>query len=497
MCTSERSGKPTATEPAGGGNGEADNPGRRTFLAGAGLLAGAAGSALLPACASAPVPQAGTPGARLLLRGGTVLSMDAAVGDFDRADVLIEGDRIAAVGPTLAAADAQVIDATGMIVMPGFIDSHRHIWQGQLRNILPDGTLGDYLKSINTAARDIYRPEDVHVGGLLSAWGALNAGITTLLDWSHVSSTPEHTEAAIRGLRDAGIRGVYAFGGGTPGPGMRHPEDLRRLRAQHFNSADQLLTLALAAGLNPAHWRVARDVGAPITVHANGAGQLLPLAAQKALGPDLTYIHCCRLTDLEWSLIADTGGGISMSAPVEMEMGHGVTPVQKVLDLKLPASLSNDVETSVGSDFFTQMRTVFLLQRMLAFQRQQAGDKAAPAPMSARQVLQMATIGGARVNRLEARTGSLTPGKQADVILLDATRVNVMPLNNAWGAVVQAMDTSNVDTVFVAGRARKWKGQLVGVDLASLRRQAEASRDRIVAAAGWPRTALGGYARGH
>lgn len=470
---------------------------RRGFLARAGLLAGAAGSALLPACATDAVPRGGEPGRRVLLRGGVVLSMDPTVGDFDRADVLIDGSRIAAVGPDLGVADAEVVDAAGMIVLPGFIDSHRHIWQGQLRNILPDGTLGDYLKSINTAARNLYRPEDVYAGDLLSAWGALNAGITTLLDWSHVSNTPEHSEAAIRGLRDSGIRAVYAFGGGAPGPGMKHPDDLRRLRARHFNSADQLLTLALAAGLNPAHWRVAREVGAPITVHANGAGQLVPLAAQKALGPDLTYIHCCLLTDPEWQLIADTGGAISMSAAVEMEMGHGVPPVQKVLDYKLPASLSNDVETSVCSDFFSQMRTVFMLQRMLAFNRQRTGEKAAPAPMTARQVLQMATIGGARVNRLDRRTGSLTPGKDADVVLLDATRVNVMPLNNAWGAVVQGMDTSNVDTVFVAGRARKWKGRLVGVDLTALRRLAEASRDHIVAAAGWPRTTLGGYAPGH
>lgn len=469
---------------------------RRSFLKRAGAVLGSAGSLALAGCGGIPAGT-GTQGRQVLVRGGIVLSMDPAVGDFDAADVLIDGNRIAAVGPGLTAAGAEVIEARGMVVLPGFIDSHRHLWQGQLRNLLPDGTLGEYLKSVNTTARNLYRPEDVYLGNLLGAWGALNAGITTLLDWSHVSNTPDHTEAAIKGLRDAGIRAVYAFGGGAPGPALRHPDDIRRLRATHFNTGDQLMTLALAAGLNPAHWRVAREVGAPITVHANGRGQLLPLAKQNALGPDLTYIHGCLLTDAEWALVADTGGAVSMSAPVEMAMGHGVPPIQKVLDLKLAASLSNDVETSAGSDLFTQMRAVFMLQRMQAFSRRRAEERDAPAPMTARQVLQMATIGGARVNRLERRTGSLTPGKAADVILLDATRANVMPLNNAWGAVVQGMDTSNVDTVFVDGQVRKWKGALVGADIDSLRRQAEASRDRIVAAAGWPRTALGGYAPGH
>jgi cytosine/adenosine deaminase-related metal-dependent hydrolase len=411
-------------QPAAEGNRRLE---RRGFLMRAGIVPGLAAGLALTGCAAMQPPRVG-PGRPVLIRGGTVLSMDPAVGDFDQGDVLIDGDRIAAVGPSLAATGAETVEASGMIVMPGFIDSHRHLWQGQLRNLLPDGTLAEYLKSVNTTARNLYRPEDVYLGNLLGAWGAINAGITTLLDWSHVSSTPEHTEAAIRGLRDTGIRAVYAFGGGAPGPAMRHPDDLRRLRATHFNSDDQRLTLALATGLNPAHWRLARDVGAPITVHANGRGQLLPLAEQKALGPDLTYIHCCLLTDAEWQRVADSGGTVSMSAPVEMGMGHGVPPVQQVLDRRIPASLSNDVETSTCSDFFTQMRTVFMLQRMQAFSRQRAGERDAPAPMTVRQVLQIATIGGARVTRLERRAGSLTPGKALQDVKLSLLRAGGIKL---------------------------------------------------------------------
>lgn len=474
---------------------------RREFLAAAGLAAGALGGAGLPGCAATGeargAPPAGQPGQRVLIKDGVVLTMDPKLGDFERADVLIEGSRIAAVGPGLQASGATQIDGSGMIVMPGFIDSHRHIWQGPLRNIFPNGTLGQYFKSIGTTARAAYRPEDVYAGDLVSAWSAMNAGVTTLLDWSHISNTPGHSDAAIRALKESGIRAVYAYGLGAKGPGYAFPQDIRRIRKEHFSSGDQLVTLALATAFDPNHWRLAREVGVPITLHANGTNDLLPLAAAKLMGPDVTYIHCCRLSEQEWKLIADSGGTISIAAPVEMQMGHGIPPIQQTLDRKLPVSLSNDVETSVGSDLFTQMRTVFVLQRMQLLARERAGEKSLPSLMTVKQCVEIATIGGAKVNQLERRTGSLTPGKQADIVLLAANRVNVMPLNNAYAAVVQAMDTSNVDTVFVAGAIRKWKGQLVGVDLEKLQATVERSRDHLVAAAKWPRTVLGGYAPGH
>jgi 5-methylthioadenosine/S-adenosylhomocysteine deaminase len=469
---------------------------RREFLGSgaAGLVVSAAAGAALAGCATA-APPGGAPGQRVLIKNGVVLTMDPKLGDFDRADVLIEGAKIAAVGPNLTAT-ATEIDASGMIVMPGFVDTHRHIWQGQLRNILPNGRLDpDYFRDIGGTARRLYRPEDVYAGDLLSAWGALNAGITTLLDWSHISNTPEHSDAAIQGLRDAGIRAVYAFGTGAPGPKNQFPGDAKRLRRQHFASADQLLTLALAAGLDPKHWEAGREVGAPITVHVNGTRTLLPFA--RLMGPDVTYIHCCNLAPEEWKLIADTGGGVSIAGPVEMEMGHGVPPFQQTLDHKIALSLSNDVETEVPSEFFTQMRTAFLLQRMLIFQRERAGEKDAPPLMTVKQAVEIGTMGGARVNHLDKKVGSLTPGKEADVILLRADTVNVMPLNHAYGAIVLGMDTSNVDTVFVAGQARKWKGALVGADVARLRRLAEQSRDWLLAQAQWPKTVLGGYLPGH
>ena len=431
---------------------------------------------------------------RVLLKGGTVITMDPEVGDFETADVLIDGSRIVEVGPDLEAS-GEVIDATNMIVMPGFVDTHRHMWQGQLRNILPNGLLSDYGRDITGVARGVFRPQDAHIGDLVIALGAINAGVTTVLDWSHIGNSPEHTDAAIEGLRESGIRGVYAYGGGAAGPLNAFPEDIRRLRAEEFSSDDQLLTLAMAAGANPADWSVARELGAPITLHVNGSGQLLPLAEE--MGPDVTYIHATNLLEEEWQLLADTGGHISIAAPIEMEMGHGIPPVQQALDHGIRPSLSTDVETEMSGDFFTQMRTVFTLQRMQAIARQRAGEADPPSLVTVHDVMEFATIQGARDNGLEGKTGSLPPGKAADLIMLRMDAINVVPVNNAYGAVVLGMDTSNVDTVLIGGQVKKWQGELVGVDLDRVRRLAGESRDFVVSEAGWPQTLFGGYLPGH
>lgn len=222
-------------------------------------------------------------------------------------------------------------------------------------------------------------------------------GVTSILDGSHIGNSPEHTDAAIQGLRESGIRAVYAFGGGTPGPGDRFPGDIRRLRREHFSSADQLPTLAMAAGTNPGDWTIARAVGAPISIHVVGS---LGLATREVMGPDVTCIHCTGLPVGAWEAIASSGGHVSIAGPIEMRMNHGVPPVQQAL------------------------------------QRQRAGDVDAPALLSVRDVIEFATLRGAMANRLDARTGSLTPGKQADVIMLRADEVNVLPLNNAYGSVV-------------------------------------------------------------
>jgi cytosine/adenosine deaminase-related metal-dependent hydrolase len=427
------------------------------------------------------LPQTSSNGSSILLKGGRVLSLDPAIGDFAKADVLIRGTKIVSVQPNISAS-AKVIDASNMVVMPGFVDTHRHAWEAPLRNILPNGLLTDYTRDITGTARAAYRPEDAYIGDLVTALGAINAGVTTMLDWSHIGNTPEHTDAAIRGLKESGIRGVYAFGGGTPGPRNQFPQDIRRLRKQYFSSEDQLLTLAMAAGLNTSDWAVAREVGAAITAHVNGANQLVPIA--DSVKSDVTCVHANNLTEAEWQIVAKAGAHISIACPIEMEMGHGVPAIQPALDHGIKPSLSLDVETEMPGDFFTQMRAVFTLQRMQRLARERTGEKNLPPLLTVREIVEFATVQGAKDNRLDRKVGTLIPGKEADIIMLRTDQINVMPVNNPYGAVVLGMDTSNVDTVFIAGKQMKSQGKLVGIDMARITRLLNQSRDYLVSKTG-------------
>jgi 5-methylthioadenosine/S-adenosylhomocysteine deaminase len=437
---------------------------------------------------------------RLLLRGGHVLTMDPALGDLPKGDVLIDGDAIATVAPQIDA-DAEVLDASGKIVIPGFVDTHRHTWEAAIRGCAPNATLDDYFVEVLDTFAPVYRPEDVYASNLAGALECLNAGITTLVDWSHINNTPEHPDAAIRGLQEAGIRAQYAYGSANTSLADYWYEskiaipadDVRRVRETYFSSDDGLLTMALATrgpgfcidDVVRAEWGLARELGIPITVHvgmgrvAGRFGMINLLNGLGLLGPDTTYIHCCYFSDEEWQLVADSGGTVSIAPQVEVQMGHGWPPVMKSIEYGLRPSLSIDVVTTVPGDMFTQMRCAFGCERVRMLAVAWEANVDAPANMlTARDMLQMATVNGAQVAGLEARTGSLTPGKQADVVVIDATALNVAPLIDPYAAVTLCADVSNVDTVIVGGNVRKRDGRLVA-DVAQARRLVEAARDHL------------------
>jgi len=443
---------------------------------------------------------------RTLLQNGCVITVDKELGNFRRADVLIEGTKIAAIGPDLGAADAEVIDASNMIVMPGFIDTHRHLWEGILRNISADGILANYFPDVLGVCAPVYRPEDAYAGDLIGTLGAIDAGVTTILDWSHIQNTPDHADAVIRALQETGIRAVFAYGNpNTSLPdwwynsSLNHPEDIRRLRTQYFSSDDQLLTLALAPRgpefttmeVVRHDWALAREVGAPITVHVGVSvygfsGGIKNMHAEGLLGPDTTYIHCSTLSDDELRFIVDTGGTFSIATAVEMQMQHGMPPLDRILRLGARPSLSVDVETNVSGDMFGQMRSALQCQRAQVNQRAlYGGSFEGENLVTVKDVLEFATIDGARTVGLAHKTGSLTPGKEADIIMLRTDLLNVFPVNDPVGAVVTGADTSNVDSVFIAGRAMKRNGQLLNVDLDRARRLAIESRDYVVAKSGF------------
>jgi cytosine/adenosine deaminase-related metal-dependent hydrolase len=439
---------------------------------------------------------------KTLLKNGIVLTLDKKVGNFHQADVLIEGTKIAAVGPNLNAEGAEMIDASDMIVMPGFVDTHRHIWEGILRNIATDVPLegeAGYRSSILNTLAPAYRPEDAYVGNLVGLYGAIDAGITTILDWSHIQATREHGDAVIKALQESGMRAVFAYGY----PSWKTPDEnqdkwIREIVKQYFSSKDQLLTFALAPqgpeftsfDVAKAQWQLARELGARITVHvgvgtAGKLGKLAEMGKAGLLKDDTTYIHCTTLSDDEIKMIVDTGGTISLASSVEMMMGHGMPPIQRFLNLGLHPSLSVDVETNVPNDMFTQMRSVNSLQHALIFDKKLAGKRNLPAFMNSRDIIECATIEGARANGLAHKTGTLTPGKEADLIMLRTDRPNILPVNDPISAVTWGMDTSNVDSVFVAGKALKRNGKLLNVDLDDLRMKAYRSRDYVVAQSGF------------
>jgi len=439
-----------------------------------------------------------------LIKNGCVLTLDKSVGNFHQADVLIDGTKISAVGPNLSAADAdaEAIDASNMIVMPGFVDTHRHVWEGILRNIGTDFPLeGDagYLNVVLNKLAPAYRPEDAYVGNLVGLYGAIDAGITTILDWSHIQATREHTDAVIKALQESGMRAVFAYGYPWWKSPDEHQEDwVREIARECFSSRDQLLTFALAA-LGPEftsfeatkrQWELARELDARITVHvgvgsAGKAGKLGEMGKAGLLKNDTTYVHCTTLSDDEIKMIVDTGGTVSLSSTAEMTMGYGMPPIQRFLNHGLRPSLSVDAETNMPNDMFTQMRSLNSLQHALIFDRKLAGKRNLPPFMNSRDVIECATIEGARATGLAHKTGTLTPGKEADLIMLRTDRPNILPVNDPISAVVWGMDTSNVDSVFVAGNALKRNGKLLNVDLDHLRRRAYESRDYVIARSGF------------
>jgi cytosine/adenosine deaminase-related metal-dependent hydrolase len=440
---------------------------------------------------------------KILIRGGQVLTMDPATGNLPRGDVLIENDRIVGVAPNIDA-DAEVVDANGFIVIPGFIDTHRHTWESAIRGCAPNATLDDYFVEVLDTFAPLYRPEDVYASNLAGSLECLNAGITTLVDWSHINNSPAHPDAAIRALKDTGIRAQYAYGSANTSlaaywfestiavPG----DDVRRIRDTYFSSDDGLLTMGLATRgpgfckeeVVRAEWGLARELGIPITVHvgmgrlAGRFGMVTMLNDMGLLGPDTTYIHCCYFSEDEWRLVADTGGTISLAPQVEVQMGHGWPPVVKALEYGLRPSLSVDVVTTVPGDMFTQIRSAFGAERARVNAVFWERNVPAEGLLTAQQMLEMATINGAHVAGLESRTGSLTVGKKADVVLVDARPLNMAPVIDPVAAVTLCADVSNVDTVIVDGVVRKRDGKLLA-DVNSARRLVEESRDHLVEAA--------------
>ena len=442
----------------------------------------------------------GRAGRRILIRGATVLTVDPALGDFACADVLVEGSKIAAVGPDLDATGAEVVDARGMIVTPGFVDTHHHQFETALRSFLADAILindgkphgvFNYYEYVLLNFSKVYTPEDVYISELVGSLSQLDHGVTTVMDVSQIHNSPEHTDAAVKALVDGGRRSVLGYFEGS-GDRCQYPADAARVRAQYFSSSDQLTSMVMGGEIYiPGYedlWRVGRELDLQIALHVVGTFGMAPtfddLARAGMFGPDNIFIHMTGMSDLAWKAAADAGSHISLSVPIEMTMRHGEPPINKALSLGMQPSLSTDVECTMTADFFTQMRSAMTLQRMVVNEAALRGEADLPPLLSSHDILRLATLEGAKGLRLDRKVGSITPGKEADLLLLDAGAINVAPLNHAAGAVVTLMDRANVEAVMVVGRFRKWDGRLLDVDWPKLRGELETSRDGLFERAG-------------
>ncbi len=429
---------------------------------------------------------------RILLKGGTIVSMDPKVGDLAKGDVLIEGKKIAAIAPELNAAGAQVIDAHDTIIVPGLVDCHRHSWEAPLRRINPNSpTLADYSNATHLSFAKAYRPQDHYAANYLTAVGCIDVGITCVIDNSHNSRSANHSDAAVEALFDGGIRAVHASGAPSAGDWDKQwPQDLERLQKKYFSSNDQLVTLRMFSGPNRENWALARKLGLRITTEFQGAQQaalLDPLAEDKLVGPDNTFNHCGALPEKTWQIFVDTGANINVCprSDAQYALGEGICALQHAWDHGIKPGLSVDNETSYSSDMFMEMRVAFYLQRAVAQNCKFMGDQNPPKPLMVKDVLYCATMGGAHCAGLDDKIGSLTPGKEADLLMIRADDINLYPSNNAVGTVVQAAERSNVDTVIIGGRVRKYKGKVMGVDMKRLKTMVEESRTHLFTAIGY------------
>lgn len=386
----------------------------------------------------------------ILLRNGHVIPGDGSP-ELPGTDVLIEGGVITAIGKDLPQPADTRIDASGMVVMPGLVDAHRHVWQAPLRGTGADMTLPDYFRVVLGRALSAYRPEDARLAALLGAAEALEAGITSVFDWNNTTLTLEHTEAALDGYAASGLRAVV---------GHTVPDDEADLK--RLATRDGMITGGLAIlGPQFGSWEdgvreiaIARELGLPVSMHANGGPESPFPRMHEAglLGPDLNLVHMNAMTPEEARMLADAGVAVTVTPIVEATMGHGTSAFGTFLDAGGHAALGTDVVVNAPADLFEPMRDTLRFERMRS-----------RTMYPAAQLLSNATLHGARSIGLGSETGSLTVGKKADIILLDG-------LSHPSGAgVVASLTPANVHTVIVDGRVLKRDGRLLHLDLPALR----------------------------
>lgn len=434
-----------------------------------------------------------------VFRDATVLTMDAGRRILPHTDVLVVDDSIAAIGTHLSVPDGTFeIDAAGGILMPGMIDTHRHMWQTAMRGYGADWTLTQYFVWYYLEHGKHFRPQDVYAGNLLSSLDAIDAGITTTVDWSHGLRTIEHAEAALAALQEAPGRSVLAYGNIFAGPWEWSDSDEFRAFAAARDRSNDMLGFQMAFDVtgDPAFperraFEVARDLDLAVTTHAGVWGAtnddgIRLMYENGFMTPGTVYVHAATLSDDSYQRIAATGGSVSLSTESEQSCGQGYPPSWVLRSHGIPVSLSVDTSVWFSSDLFAAMRTTLGADRSIEHMKaHELGDTVTHSHLRAEHVVDWATRGGAAALGKEATLGSIEVGKKADVVLVknDASP-SMFPMLNPYGHIALQANRGDVHTVLVNGRIVKYANALVGDQLAMARTAVEDTVSHLQSALG-------------
>jgi cytosine/adenosine deaminase-related metal-dependent hydrolase len=477
---------------------------RRTMLKGAtalGALVAASGELLAQQAVSrsaagpgAPLP----PRREFVIRGATVLTMDPDIADLGTGDVHVRDGAIVAVGPRIELTNIQIIEGRGMICMPGFVDTHWHLWTSLFRPFVRADVNAVGYFPVSNRLGQLMTPEDSYRSVMLGIAEALSAGVTTVHNWAHNVRSPDHADAELSAMRDAGIRGRFSYG---PAQGMPddQPMDLDGLARvkRAWMPGDGLLTLGISSRnigamsiggatrgtltieMAKKDWGGARALGLPITVHTSGPSPIKMLEEAGLLGPDLQLVHPLLTTPEERAILKARGVSYSTAPTGEARRPASVGVIQlgELMEAGVKVSLSTDHTTNYNCDPFVAMRILFALHQ------HRISDKIS---LTVKRLVQLATRDGAVDLGIAEKTGSLTPGKRADIILVRTTDINITPVGDPYEALVSLAQPTNVDTVIVDGRILRQSGKFTALDHAKVVREAQEAAATLRTKAGWP-----------
>ena len=434
-----------------------------------------------------------------LIRNATIIAVSTDAAADESTDILIDGDQIVAMGRDLVSADAEVVDGSERIILPGFVNAHQHTWQTALRGMSYDWTLLEYLQQVHGSLAPRFTPEDIHIGTLVGALNQIDCGTTTLGDWCHNNPTTEHTDAALDALESSGIRTVFLHGtpplkpGASGGPSKHPKAELQRLLSRFPSGNGNRLNIGMAIPgplYSPlevalADSQLAQEFGVVVSFHHSGGvpadeNAWVALEEARLLGPHTNIVHGNHIDDDLLKRLVDSGVSFTVTPEVEMSDGHGHPITGRLRALGSAPSIGIDIETAISGDMLTATRIALAHQRALDYAavRSESGPFELRSPIEAQEALAWATIHGARALGLSDSIGSLEPGKQADLIVIDARSLNLWPVHDPVTTALQAKP-SNIEAVMIAGKWQKRHGRLTHMGIASLQDELAESAERV------------------